>query len=269
LPETFVTRDGAKLLCRVEGAGQPALLFQHGGMVDHTTWDEHLAHFAPRHRVVAPDLRGHGRSDRAESYTTRLFRDDMVAIIQQLELAPVVIVGASRGGAIGCQVAADFPDLVKALILVDYGAAPKQGDDAPWKPPEAELRGQIESLAAEWRERGADKLVDSWFPEPDVSPALKQRLAGLCRNQPPELLLKLRLRDLEDTEVDQTLRRVGRPTLVLQSDTGRHQGKHQGQYIHQRIAGSKLSYFEGRGHGFFMSAPEEFWSRVEAFLATI
>jgi pimeloyl-ACP methyl ester carboxylesterase len=56
------------------------------------------------------------------------------------------------------------------------------------------------------------------------------------------------------------------PTLVLQSNSGRHLGATQGEYIHERVPNSRLHYFEGRGHGFFMSAPEEFWARVEQFL---
>src|SRR4051794_38986844 len=110
----FVTRDGARLFYRAEGRGEPAIVFVHGGGVDHSTWDEHLEHFAPKHRVVAVDLRGHGQSDPAAAYTTELFRDDLVALIDDLKLAPAVIVGASRGGAVANQVAVDYPDRVKA-----------------------------------------------------------------------------------------------------------------------------------------------------------
>ena len=57
------------------------MVFVHGGGVDHSTWDEHLEHFAPKHRVVAVDLRGHGQSDPAPAYTPDVFRDDLVAVI--------------------------------------------------------------------------------------------------------------------------------------------------------------------------------------------
>jgi len=56
----FLTREGARLFYREEGSGDPPLVFIHGGAVDHSTWDEHVAHFSPKHRCLAMDLRGHG-----------------------------------------------------------------------------------------------------------------------------------------------------------------------------------------------------------------
>src|SRR3712207_7563890 len=52
--------------------------------------------FRSKHRVVAVDLRGHGQSDPAPAYTPDVFRDDLVAVIDELGIAPAVIVGADR-----------------------------------------------------------------------------------------------------------------------------------------------------------------------------
>lgn len=265
----FVTRDGARLYCRAEGTGEPALVFVHGGGVDHSTWDEHLEHFAPHHRVVAMDLRGHGQSDPASDYTADVMSADLATIIDQLDIAPAVIIGASRGGGIANRVAVDYPGRVKALVFVDYGAAQTRSDETPWKTTAEESQAMLESLATEWRESGARRLVDSWFPEPDVPEALKERLANLCRKTPPEVVVEMRRRDNEQKDREAYLGRIAVATLILQSGAGRHQGREQGQFIHERVPGSKLHYFEGRGHGFFMSAPEEFWQRVDEFLVTL
>jgi pimeloyl-ACP methyl ester carboxylesterase len=266
----FVTRDGARLYCRVEGQGEPALVFVHGGGVDHSTWDEHMEHFAPRHRVVAMDLRGHGQSDPVDSYTQDLLRDDLVAIIDELKLAPAVIIGASRGGGIANRVAVDYPGRVKAMVFVDYGAAQgRSPESSSWKSSPQEAVQQFASLAADWREAGARRLVDSWFPEPDVPESLKARLAGLCMQTDPAVVQDMRVREAEVPDREEYLTRITMPTLILQSGSGRHQGREQGKFIHDRVRGSQLHYFEGRGHGFFMSAPEEFWAKVEDFLATL
>src|SRR5437773_291503 len=131
-PAMFVTRDGARIFYREQGAGDPPLVFIHGGAVDHSTWDEHLDHFAPAHRCVAMDLRGHGQSDGSAELTTDLWRDDVVAIMDELKLAPAVIVGASRGGGIANRIAVDYPDRVKAVVMVDFGAASRKSDATPW-----------------------------------------------------------------------------------------------------------------------------------------
>jgi pimeloyl-ACP methyl ester carboxylesterase len=265
----FVTRDGARLFYRAEGSGDPTMVFVHGGGVDHSTWDEHLAHFAPRHRVVAVDLRGHGQSDAAPAYPAEVFRDDLAAVIDELKLAPAVIVGASRGGGIANRVAVDYPDRVKALVFVDYGAATRNSPAAPWADTLQYTQDLLTSLASDWKEQGARRLVDSWFPEPGVPEALKERLANLCRAASPELVAELRLRDADETDREAYLRGIQVPTLILQSTHGPHHGREQGQFIHERVAGSRLHYFEGRGHGCFMSAPEEFWHQIEQFLATL
>jgi pimeloyl-ACP methyl ester carboxylesterase len=115
----FIERGGVKLSYREEGAGEPPIVFIHGGAVDHSTWDEHMAHFAPRHRVVAMDLRGHGQSDKVGPLTSDTFREDLAALIDQLGLAPAVVIGASRRGGIATRVAVDYPGRVKALVLID------------------------------------------------------------------------------------------------------------------------------------------------------
>src|SRR5581483_11346965 len=250
----FVTRDGARLFYVDEGSGDPPLVLVHGGAVDHTTWDEHIAHWAPKHRVVAMDLRGHGQSDGTDKFTPDMFRDDLAAILEQLKLGPAVVVGASRGGGIANRVAVDYPELVKALVMVDYGAASQKSGAAPW----ARTREQTEELLAgfgdEWRTNGARKLVDSWFPEPDVPESLKERLANLCRQTPVETVVAIRMMDVDEIDRDDYLRALKQPLLVLQSSSpqSRHLGTQQGQYIHERVPHSKLKYFEGRGHGFFM-----------------
>ncbi|HEX6512979.1 MAG TPA: alpha/beta hydrolase [Chloroflexota bacterium] len=262
----FVTRDGARVFFREQGAGDPPLVFIHGGAVDHTTWAEHMDHFAPKHRCVAMDLRGHGRSDGAAELTTDLWRDDVVAIMDEVQLRPAVLIGASRGGGIANRIAVDYPEKVKAVVMVDFGAASRKSDETPWARSREETQQLLAGYGDEWATTGARRLVDSWFPEPDVPESLKERLANMCRRTPVETVVAIRLLDVDETGREDYLRHMKQPTLILQSNSGRHLGSEQGRYIHERVPNSTLHYFEGRGHGFFMSAPEKFWARVEDFL---
>ncbi|WP_280419198.1 alpha/beta fold hydrolase [Nocardia carnea] len=77
-------------------------------------------------RIIAPDQRGHGRTDRRESYTCADFVADTAAVLEQLELAPVVVLGHSRGGITAYQLAARYPELVAGLIIEDVGPVMRQ-----------------------------------------------------------------------------------------------------------------------------------------------
>src|SRR5207302_3393884 len=133
-------------------------------------------------------------------------------------------------------------------------------ESAPWARTPEETRKLLESLATDWETNGARRLVDSWFPEAGVPDALKERLADLCRKTPAAVVAEIRWRDVEEPDREAYLRRLSVPTLVLQGTSQSHQGRAQGQFITDRVPGSRLKYFEGRGHGFFMSAPSEFWA---------
>lgn len=88
-------------------------------------------------RVIAIDQQGHGWSDRSEDYSRHSYIQDTVNIIKHLHIGPVVLYGHSLGGVNAYQIAAQYPELVRAVIIEDIGAVIK-----------ADL-----SFALEWPER--------------------------------------------------------------------------------------------------------------------
>lgn len=102
------------------GAGDPALLFVHGTGDDHEVFVHQAEHFRARHRTIAVDLRGHGRSEAPkQEYTFPLFAEDLAAVIEHLALTRPVIVGHSMGGSIALELAARHPRILRALVLLD------------------------------------------------------------------------------------------------------------------------------------------------------
>ena len=81
-------RDGVALYYEEAGEGEPPVFLVHGWCCDHTYFAPQVEHFAERgHRVVAVDLRGHGKSDKPrQSYTMDLFADDLTWMCAQLGL---------------------------------------------------------------------------------------------------------------------------------------------------------------------------------------
>ncbi|MET9464452.1 alpha/beta hydrolase [Streptomyces sp. NPDC006544] len=113
-----------------EPSGEPAALLLHGLMGRAFHWAGTARWLAEGRRVVALDQRGHGQSERppaAPGSSTPLGREafvaDAEAVIEQLGLAPVTLIGHSMGALTAWQLAARRPDLVAALVICDMRAS--------------------------------------------------------------------------------------------------------------------------------------------------
>ncbi|MFD7261879.1 alpha/beta fold hydrolase [Streptomyces sp. NPDC059874] len=101
------------------GTGRP-LLALHGGMSEGAAFAGLAEALGEEWRVIAPDQRGHGDSDRAPDYSREGYVADAVALLNHLGLqAPVAVLGYSLGGLNAVHLAAAHPHRVAALIDVD------------------------------------------------------------------------------------------------------------------------------------------------------
>lgn len=118
----YAERDGLRLFYERAGSGEPELLFVPGWCCDHSWFRPQFDHFAVSHAVTALDLRGVGRSDAPEDgYTIPDFADDVAWLCDEVEVVRPVVVGHSLGGMIGVELAARYPEVARALVLVDPG----------------------------------------------------------------------------------------------------------------------------------------------------
>jgi 3-oxoadipate enol-lactonase len=102
------------------GRGAPLVLL-HGFPLDHSMWAGQIDGLASRCRVIAPDLRGFGRSGVTEGMVTmEQMADDVAALLEALEIsAPVVLGGLSLGGYVAFEFWRKYAGKLKALILCD------------------------------------------------------------------------------------------------------------------------------------------------------
>ncbi|WP_327191515.1 alpha/beta fold hydrolase [Streptomyces xinghaiensis] len=117
------TTTGVRLAHRTAGEpGAPPLVLLHGLGESAADWDPVAAGFARHWHVLAPDLRGHGRSDWPGEYTPEAMRDDVVGFLDALGLGRVDLIGHSLGGVVAYLLAAAHPERVGRLVLEDVPA---------------------------------------------------------------------------------------------------------------------------------------------------
>jgi pimeloyl-ACP methyl ester carboxylesterase len=150
------------------GATPPAFLLVHGLSSNARLWDEVAARLAAAgHAAYAVDLRSHGESDQPpEGYDTATAAADLAALAEALGLEKVAVAGQSWGGNVAVRLAAERPELVAALALIDGGWIDLAADFVSWRACASALRPpDIDGTPAS-RVRGW-----MWRAHPDWSPA--------------------------------------------------------------------------------------------------
>ncbi|WP_235738939.1 alpha/beta fold hydrolase [Nocardioides alcanivorans] len=106
----------------VKAGSGPALLLVHGLGCDHTTWAPVVEGLARNHTVIAPDLLGHGLSDKPRAdYSIAAYANGMRDLLSVLDIESATVVGHSLGGGVAMQFAYQFPERTERLVLVGAG----------------------------------------------------------------------------------------------------------------------------------------------------
>lgn len=113
--------DGMEMYYEVVGEGEPLLLL-HSGTQSSRMWDPFVGRFSEHHRLIIPDLRGHGGSTNPDGvWTTNQFADDVFGLLDQLGIDQVDAVGASLGAMTLLRMATRQPNRIGKLIVIGAG----------------------------------------------------------------------------------------------------------------------------------------------------
>jgi 3-oxoadipate enol-lactonase len=114
----FAEVNGARFYYEIDGKGEPLLLI-HGVRGSIRNWDFLRSHLREHVQLILPDSRGHGKStELTVPSTIDLYKDDMLALLDELKIDKCIVAGHSMGGFIAQQIALDAPERLKALILI-------------------------------------------------------------------------------------------------------------------------------------------------------
>jgi len=101
------------------GTGAPVVLL-HGFPETSFAWRYQIPELAKTYRVIAPDLRGYGETDKpASGYDKRNMAKDLLSLMDVLELKRIALVGHDRGARVATRFAKDHPDAVDRLVVMD------------------------------------------------------------------------------------------------------------------------------------------------------
>lgn len=115
--------NGMQLHFDTHGDGEP-LLWLHGGLGQGADWQYIFNEPPPKYRLIAPDLRGHGRSTgAAATYSFRQSALDAFALLDHLQIGRVKVIGLSGGGITALHMATIQPARVAAMIVISAPAA--------------------------------------------------------------------------------------------------------------------------------------------------
>jgi pimeloyl-ACP methyl ester carboxylesterase len=126
VPVQYAVVHGYRRAFRLQGTG-PALLLLHGLGCDSSTWSEVMPKLAEHFTVIAPDLLGHGESDKPNAdYSLGGYANGMRDLLTILGIDKVTVVGHSFGGGVAMQFAYQFPDRTERVVLVSTGGLGKE-----------------------------------------------------------------------------------------------------------------------------------------------
>lgn len=243
------------------GTGLPLVLV-HGFPVDSRMWEGQVADLSGRFRVIAPDLRGFGRSRATDPFTIESLADDLHALLQELGALPCAMAGLSMGGYTALAYVRKYPRDLKALLLVDTKA---EGDSAQQK----EGRAKMIELA---RSRGAHAVADQMLPKlladdtPRRRPAVAQALRGIMESCPPLTIehALIGMRDRPDQSPN--LASIAVPTLVIVGDGDAITPVDVARSMQRQIPHAQLAVITGAGHMAPMEQPGQVNQAISRFL---
>jgi pimeloyl-ACP methyl ester carboxylesterase len=267
----------------VEGpAGGPALLLLHGLTQRWQAFLSLVPQLTQTHHVFAPDLRGHGKSDRVSGgYRGEDYAKDVMEFMEHVIGEPAAIFGHSLGGMIGVYVAACRPELVRALIIGDSKLFMNDLNGSMYgemfvktlallrcTQKFEELRRGVSEMSLHSPVYG--EVAMGQLPECD-QPYLSSWARSLSQLDPETLEMALDGRASQNWRPDDFLRKVKCPTLLIQADPKMGglmttDGVAQARGL---LAESQHICLDGLGHSLQMSDPEPVRRAVTNFLSAL
>lgn len=252
-------------------SGSQTLLCLHGRWGRGETWSDFTSRYRDRYRIIAPDQRGHGLSDRPEGcYSAEVLAEDMNELLRKLGGVPAIVIGHSMGGRVAGTLAALYPESVKAVAILDEPAGTPghtfetAGDGTP-----------IDPLTGDW---------------PRPYPTYKEALDGLRARFKRETNVRYFLESLDEIEQGydflfsryamgalsrdyhdwyDLLAKITCPALLVRATESWCLSVEEAEKIRRALPGCDYYEVSDSDHMVYADNPEEFYAGFDEFLSKI
>ncbi|MEO7215393.1 alpha/beta hydrolase [Mucilaginibacter sp.] len=243
------------------GKGDTTLLFVHGWCINKSYWVDQAAYFSRRYRVVAMDLAGYGQSgNNRDKWDTQAFASDVNAVIDQLKLKNVILLGHSMSGDIVLQAAINQPDKVIGIVGVDNfksaGAPPQTAAQ------KKEIADAIAAMRKDFK-----KIAFQWFNEGLFSKTTSKPIKERILNDVAHADTVVAVASMEQQAYDEVpnLIKSKKKLYLINSD---YQPTDTLWLVKNKIPYQVLE-IHNTGHFPMVEAPKEFNMQLEKVLANM
>jgi 3-oxoadipate enol-lactonase len=235
----------------------------HGLGSSSDDWELQLPALTPRYRVLAPDLRGHGRSPKPRGrYDLAVMTADLADLLDRLGLPAAHVVGLSLGGALAQGLAAAYPKRVKSLVLVNTFARVRPTG----------LSGvvrffrRVAALQFGTPRDLGKPVIDAMFPKPEQAVFRQMGLERFTAYNTDKDVYKAMLAAVVRYDFRPKLSAIRCPCLVVAGDRDRTVPMACKTELRDSIPGARLALIRDSGHATPIDQADEFNRLLTGFL---
>jgi 3-oxoadipate enol-lactonase len=255
----------AEIVYWILGDG-PSVVLLHPFPANHEFWLPVSETLGSRHRLILPDLRGHGESDVGEGPATMAkHAADVVRVMDDAQVGRAPLIGVSIGGYILFEFWRKHRDRVAALGLCNTNAPADN----------AEARAGRLQAAVDVLDRGTEPFLQSMVPRligkttREMRPDLVDGALQMMRQMSPDDIAQVQRGMADRPDSIETLKTIHVPTLLVTGDEDILTGINEAEFMRQRIAGSQLRVIPKAGHYSPWEQPAEAASLIRQFIDSL
>lgn len=270
MPSRTVTVNDVDLSFTTEGEG-PTLLLVHGFPLDRTMWHHQIDTLSARCRVIAPDLRGYGKSSLGDidpqlGISMRQYADDLAGLLDALGCTePVIYCGFSMGGYIGWQFARHHTDRLRGLIQCDTKATADTDETRA-------VRTKMATHVSEWgASRVADEMVPKLFAETTRAEhaTIVERMKRVISSSDPRAIAAAQLGMAARPDMTPLLAEIKVPALAICGKEDQLTPPEAMRQIAEAMPDAEYVEIAGAAHMAPVEKPQEVTEAMQKFLKRV